>query len=366
MIRSAKLSLRFLTATKRKKLLAVLCRYRSAVNGYIKHIWLNGGSLNKETSDSVSLGNLTVRQRAHALHRAIGVISAAKASAKSLNKTAVCPVFRGGMKLSRHLVTHGPSASSGFDMWVKFSTLERGNRIWIPLKKTAVINKWMSFSGARLKDGCDITEKSGELFLIVWIEIPESEFRAVGRQIGVDIGINKLLATSSGKKIGTDFKKVSDIVKSRRPGSNGTRRARIARDEYVNRCVNQLPWKTMKLIAVENLKNLKKGKKPNRSKSFRKSIAPWRYAYVLRRIELKAQENCVLRVEVSPAYTSQTCPKCKHRATSNRANESFRCVSCGFSGDADFVGAKNILARALGEPMVPQICTANAAKVQMS
>lgn len=354
MIRSIRLSLGFATKAKQRKVIAVLTRYRSAVNGYIKHIWINGGGLDKSTADAVSLGRLTFRQRAHALQQAIGVVSATKASAKAINKTASCPVFQGGMKLSNHLVTHGPTSSAEFDMWIKFSTLKSSKRIWLPLKKTKVLNKWTSFAGAKLKEGCEITEKNGRLFAIVWVDIPEPSHRTSGDDVGVDVGINKLMATSEGISLGADFKRVSDVVKRRKPGSKGMRRARVTRDEFINRCVNQLPWGTMKLIAVEKLKNLKTGKKKNRGKSFRKSVAPWRYASVLRRIESKAQENCVLRVEVSPAYTSQTCPNCKHRAASNRANESFHCVSCGFTGDADFVGAMNILARAIGEPMVPQ------------
>lgn len=108
------------------------------------------------------------------------------------------------------------------------------------------------------------------------------------------------------------------------------------------------------MIAVENLKNLKKGKKPNRNKSFRKFVAPWVYAYVLKRIEQKALENGVLHKAVSPAYTSQICPPCGHRATSNRSNEKFKCTACGYSGDADHVGSLNILNRALGSVESPR------------
>ena len=364
MIRAAKLTLKFSSKSKQLKVRAVLDRYRSAVNKYILHIWGNGGSLNKKTADAVSLGHLIFRHRSHALNQAIGIVRSAKSSAKSLKKKASCPRFSGGMKLSKQIITNGRSQSVGFDLWIKFSTLQSGRRIWLPLRKTKVLNKWLSIPGAKLKPGCEITDRNGELFVIIWVDVPDLPARDCGDNIGVDVGVNKLLATSEEQGIGDDFKKISAKIRSRKPGSRGMRRARVTRDEYINHCVNQLPWKSIKLIAVENLKNLKKGKKPNRSKSFRKAIAPWRYAYVLRRIELKAQENCVLRVEVSPAYTSQTCPNCKHRATSNRANEKFLCVSCGFSGDADFVGAKNILARALGEPMVPQSCAAKAVEVQ--
>ena len=109
------------------------------------------------------------------------------------------------------------------------------------------------------------------------------------------------------------------------------------------------------MLAVEKIRNLKCGKKPTRSKSFRKALAPWTYAYVLERAQMKAAENRVLAVEVSPSYTSQTCPECGHRARQSRNNEKFSCVRCGHADDADIIGARNILAKALGEHMVPRL-----------
>lgn len=50
-------------------------------------------------------------------------------------------------------------------------------------------------------------------------------------------------------------------------------------------------------------------------------------------------------VKVPANYTSQTCPDCGHVAKENRKNEAFNCVSCGHSGHADVVGARNILER---------------------
>lgn len=50
-------------------------------------------------------------------------------------------------------------------------------------------------------------------------------------------------------------------------------------------------------------------------------------------------------VKVPAHYTSQTCPECGHVAKENRKNENFNCVSCGHSGHADVVGARNILER---------------------
>ena len=49
---------------------------------------------------------------------------------------------------------------------------------------------------------------------------------------------------------------------------------------------------------------------------------------------------------VSPQYTSQCCPACGHTAKENRPTQAlFACVQCGYSNNADVVGAMNVLQR---------------------
>ena len=61
-------------------------------------------------------------------------------------------------------------------------------------------------------------------------------------------------------------------------------------------------------------------------------------------------------VLVNPAYTSQTCHNCLHihpvQGKSYRSGKSFRCGHCGWLGDADVNGAKNIslLGAAINQP----------------
>ncbi|WP_410784745.1 RNA-guided endonuclease InsQ/TnpB family protein [Kribbella sp. C-35] len=63
---------------------------------------------------------------------------------------------------------------------------------------------------------------------------------------------------------------------------------------------------------------------------------------LVRRIEHKA----VGRVEkISPAFTSQTCSACGHRAAENRKSQAvFRCAACGHQANADVNAAVNIAA----------------------
>ena len=53
-------------------------------------------------------------------------------------------------------------------------------------------------------------------------------------------------------------------------------------------------------------------------------------------------------VEVDPAYTSQACACCGHTSRGNRPTQSqFRCLSCGFTANADYQASLNIARRGL-------------------
>jgi putative transposase len=66
------------------------------------------------------------------------------------------------------------------------------------------------------------------------------------------------------------------------------------------------------------------------------------WGLLVRRIEDKAPG----RVEkVRPAYTSQRCSACGHIAAGSRESQAlFRCVACGYAGNADVNAARNIAA----------------------
>jgi transposase len=73
-----------------------------------------------------------------------------------------------------------------------------------------------------------------------------------------------------------------------------------------------------------------------------RGILASRWGLLARRLQDKAPG----RVEkVNPAYTSQQCSACGHVATESRKSQAlFRCVACGYAGNADVNAAKNIAA----------------------
>ena len=73
-------------------------------------------------------------------------------------------------------------------------------------------------------------------------------------------------------------------------------------------------------------------------------------------IEYKAGETGIPVVVVKPHNTSRECPRCHFIDKRNRPERSyFKCVSCGFEGEADFIASLNIRNRAaVSQPIVTE------------
>ena len=72
-------------------------------------------------------------------------------------------------------------------------------------------------------------------------------------------------------------------------------------------------------------------------------IKNWTYYDLQEKIKMKASEVGIDVVKVNPKYTSQRCSECGCICNRNRPDQkTFRCVSCGYTTNADFNAARNI------------------------
>ena len=281
-----------------------------------------------------------MRYRQCALKQAYEMVIFTKKAAGASGKKSRIPVFTGDPVLDSRFITIEDGVKS-FDLAIKLSTLTKGTRITLLSKKTRPYNKWSSFPGSQLVQGCRLSVDH----ITLSFDIPEPSHKE-GKILGIDLGINKLVSLSDGIHLGTGFKKIRNKILKKRPGSKAHARARAERTNYINHTMNQIPWTELGTIGVEDLHDMKRGKRRNRGKSFRKAMAPWTYRQCIQRIEMKAQENRVRLVRVDPRHTSQMCPQCKVVHKENRRGENYGCA-CGYSGDADTVGAINVFFRTL-------------------
>ncbi|TQE28940.1 transposase [Streptomyces ipomoeae] len=78
-----------------------------------------------------------------------------------------------------------------------------------------------------------------------------------------------------------------------------------------------------------------------------RSILDAGWAQFLGILANKAESAGRLVVPVDARNTSRTCPDCGHVAKENRLTQAkFQCTACGFTANADHVGATNVLSRA--------------------
>lgn len=215
----------------------------------------------------------------------------------------------------------------------------------------------------RIRGQADLILRDGIFYLAVVVEVPEpSKFDAVGA-LGVDLGIVNLATDSDGE---TFSGKQVDEVRERNAElranlqSAGTKSAKrhlkklSGRESRFHRDVNHVISKkivakakdTGKAVALEDLGGIRTStvvRKAQRSRHH-----SWAFYQLRGFIEYKATLAGIPVILVNPRGTSHICPECGHNERANRPNrDTFRCVQCGFSGNADHIAAINIAARAV-------------------
>ena len=199
-----------------------------------------------------------------------------------------------------------------------------------------------------------------------------------GREVGIDLGVVNLVATSDGQLVtegrfglnaGAALAKAQRDLKSKRRGSNRRRRAVERVAEHHRKVRNQrrnLAHKVSRqlvsdydLIVLEDLKVANMVRRPvphpgpdgtfepNGAKAksgLNRSIQDAGWGQLARMLAYKAEgAGRELRVVV-PQFTSQRCSRCEHTDEASRRSQAvFRCTACGFGAHADINAACNVL-----------------------
>ena len=232
-------------------------------------------------------------------------------------------------------------------------------RMTIPIR----LGEYQKARADRGQSQADLILRNGIFYLAVVVDAPEpSKFDATGA-LGVDLGIVYLATdsdgeTHSGKQVDTVREK--NAVLRTNLQMAGTKAAKrhlkklSGKESRFHRDVNHVISKkivakakdTRQAVALEDLKGIRKSVTVKRTQ--RSRIHSWAFYQLRSFIEYKAALAGVPVILVDPRGTSHICPECKHNERANRPNRNtFRCVQCGFSGNADHIAAINIAARAV-------------------
>jgi putative transposase len=194
--------------------------------------------------------------------------------------------------------------------------------------------------------------------------------------IGIDLGVRRFAAFSDGLfvcPVNSLKAKALKLKKAQRSLSKKTKfsknwfkalrrvkkiHARIAntRRDFLHKLSATIS-KNHALVVIEDLKirNMSRsakgtlaepGKNVKAKTGLNRSILDQGWGELRRQLHYKLSWTGGMLITVPPQHTSQTCPSCGHVAKENRKTQAkFACVSCGYSANADHVGAMNILAR---------------------
>ena len=276
-------------------------------------------------------------------------VSIIKSQRKKHKKTM--PTFNGAsIELDSRFVDIQEGENS-FDIWLKIGSIGNKIKIFIPTRRHKHFNKyygdndWDMLKSVRLRISGYV-----DVFFKKNIESKQS-----GNDVGVDIGINKMLTLSNGVVVGNDLKYNINKLNGREQKSKAWFRTLTELHNYINQEINTISIYEIKTLVLEDLTGISHKTKNRVGKTTRRLIGHWNHKYIVDRITNRCEVNRVDVVFVDPKYTSQTCRRCGHIDKGNRSGEKFKCKKCGFAGNADYLASLNILDRFAQEFIVPVV-----------
>jgi putative transposase len=189
-------------------------------------------------------------------------------------------------------------------------------------------------------------------------EVESHPLPATGREVGIDVGITHLLATSEGafedhphfyRESQKKLRVLQRRMARRKKGGRNCRKAVLALKRHHQRVQNQRKdylrklasgiVKTYDRVALEDLgiQNMV------RNRHLSKSILDSGWGYFAQHLSHKAEEAGRVVSLVNPAYTSKTCSECGRRWEGLTLSDRWVRCSCGLSMDRDHNAALNIL-----------------------
>lgn len=226
---------------------------------------------------------------------------------------------------------------NSFDGWIIITSIGNKLKLEIPFKRTKHYNK-LNLIG-KIKSGIRLS-KSNITFMFDCKSIENQS----NTTVGIDIGVNSLLSVDtgstrfqSGKDIhGHDLNSINSALARKKVGSNSFKRTQSHRTNYINHQINLLNWDDIKILRIEKIRNLRKGKPTSRK------LKHFTYNEIFDRLKLKSEEHNVYVQEISPTYTSQRCSCCGWTRKTNRNGLIFKCEKCSNEQNSDLNASTNI------------------------
>ena len=210
-----------------------------------------------------------------------------------------------------------------------------------------------------------LVNKHGKYYLHIPVtyEVEESNISDICNVVGIDRGINFVVATYdskhksgfvSGKAIKqkrANYSRLRKELQMRHTPSSRRRLKAIGQRE--NRWMQDINHQVSKALAtgnpkhtlfvLEDLTGIRNVTERVKTKNRYVSVS-WSFYDLEQKLIYKAKQNQSSVIKVDPRYTSQCCPACGHTEKSNRNKKIhlFTCKNCGYTSNDDRIGAMNL------------------------
>lgn len=255
---------------------------------------------------------------------------------------------------------------------------QQNNRIYLPKIGWVRYRNSQAISG-RLKN-VTVSQKCGKWHVSIQTEWETETPTPNGGEIGIDMGIVRFATLSNGeyfepinafKNLKGKLAKLQKQLKHKTKFSKNWQKlkAKIAklhhkisniRKNYLHQISSKIS-KNHAIVYVEDLKvaNMSKSassagnteqhghrKNVKQKSGLNRAILDQAWGEFRRQLDYKLLWNGGFLFAVPPQNTSRCCPSCGHTTKENRQTQAvFECVECGYTENADVVGAINILQR---------------------
>ena len=210
-----------------------------------------------------------------------------------------------------------------------------------------------------------LVNKRGKYYLHIPVtyEVEESNISDICNVVGIDRGINFVVATYdskhksgfvSGKAIKqkrANYSRLRKELQMRHTPSSRRRLKAIGQRE--NRWMQDINHQVSKALAtgnpkhtlfvLEDLTGIRNVTERVKTKKRYVSVS-WSFYDLEQKLIYKAKQNQSSVIKVDSRYTSQCCPACGHTEKSNRNKRIhlFTCKNCGYTSNDDRIGAMNL------------------------
>jgi len=219
-----------------------------------------------------------------------------------------------------------------------------------------------------------VSNRNGKWFVSIQTAREVEQPVAQGNAIGIDLGVVRFATLSNGtvfaplsrfKQDLAALRKAQQSMSRKKKFSNNWKKAKAkvqrihvrianARRDYLHK-TSTTTRKNHAMVVVEDLQvsNMSRsaagtaeqpGRNVRAKAGLNSSILDQGWAEFRRQLDYKMLWAGGVFLAVPPQNTSRTCPCCGHVSSDNRKTQAvFACVDCGYSENADLVGAINIL-----------------------